>query len=124
MMDILISLFLILGSLFIMLAALGILKFPDLYLRMHASSKAVSFGSGLMLIAAVLYFKDWFVSVEAVLIITFIFITTPVASHMISRAAYLLKVPLWEKTVVDELNGKSIFKQEFSSNQQTDEKAI
>ncbi len=52
-----------------MLAALGILKFPDLYTRMHAASKAVSFGSGLMLLATVLYFDSWFVTVEAILII-------------------------------------------------------
>ncbi len=107
MITILTSFLLIAGSFFIMLAALGILKFPDLYTRMHAASKAVSFGSGLMLLATVLYFKSWFVAVEAILIILFIFLTTPVASHMISRVAYLLKIPLWEKSTIDELKLKS-----------------
>jgi multicomponent Na+:H+ antiporter subunit G len=124
MIDILIVFLLLAGSLFIMLAALGILKFPDLYIRMHAASKAVSFGSGLMLLAAVFYFKNWFVTVEAVLIITFIFITTPVSSHMISRVAYLLRIPLWEKSVVDELKGSSYSPHRSASEQTPDESDV
>lgn len=124
MITILTSFFLIAGSFFIMLAALGILKFPDLYTRMHAASKAVSFGSGLMLLATVLYFKSWFVAVEAILIIVFIFLTTPVASHMISRIAYLLKIPLWEKSTVDELKLKSWPQDQKSKSEKEEEQDI
>lgn len=124
MITILTSFFLIAGSFFIMLAALGILKFPDLYTRMHAASKAVSFGSGLMLLATVLYFKNWFVAVEAILIILFIFLTTPVASHMISRVAYLLKIPLWEKSTIDELKSKSWLQDQPSQPKNEEEKDI
>jgi len=124
MITILTSFFLIAGSFFIMLAALGILKFPDLYTRMHAASKAVSFGSGLMLLATVLYFKSWFVAVEAILIIVFIFLTTPVASHMISRIAYLLKIPLWEKSTVDELKLKSWPQDQKSKSKNEEEQDI
>lgn len=124
MITILTPFFLIAGSFFIMLAALGILKFPDLYTRMHAASKAVSFGSGLMLLATVLYFKSGFVALEAILIILFIFLTTPVASHMISRVAYLLKIPLWEKSTIDELKSKSWLQDPPSQPDNDEEKDI
>ncbi|MDZ7340976.1 MAG: monovalent cation/H(+) antiporter subunit G [candidate division KSB1 bacterium] len=100
------ALFLISGSIFMFLSALGTLRFPDLFTRMHAATKASSFGIGLMLTACMVYFSDGWAVGQSLLIIIFIFLTAPVGSHMIGRAAYLLKVPLWEKTVVDELCNK------------------
>ena len=92
------------GSIFMFLSALGTLRFPDVFTRMHAATKASSFGVGLMLAACVVYFSDGWTIIQSILIIVFIFLTAPVAAHMIGRAAYFLKVPLWEKTVVDELH--------------------
>lgn len=97
------AILLVLGSLFMLLSALGTWRFPDIFTRMHAATKASSFGIGLMLAAGVVYFNDGWTIVQSVLIIVFIFLTAPVAAHMIGRAAYLLKIPLWEKTVIDEL---------------------
>jgi len=94
---------LVAGSIFMFLSALGTLRFPDIFTRMHAATKASSFGVGLMLSACVIYFSDGWTVVQALLIIIFIFLTAPVAAHMIGRVAYLLKVPLWKNTVVDEL---------------------
>ena len=85
------------------LAAIGVLRFPDLYTRMHAAAKSASFGSVLTLIAVALFFSSWSVAVEVILIIAFIFLTAPVAAHMIGRAGYALGVPLWEKTVQNDL---------------------
>lgn len=97
---------LVLGSFFMFVAALGVLKLPDVFTRMHAATKASSFGTGLMLVAMILYFRIPFIFIESLLVIIFIFLTAPVASHMIGRAAYLLKVPLWEETVIDQLHDK------------------
>ncbi len=102
MIDVLIAIALISGSFFIFLSSLGILRFPDLFIRMHAAAKASSFGLGLMLLGTVLYFRDWFVTLEAFLIILFVFLTAPIASHAISRAAYCMHVKLWDKTLIDE----------------------
>ena len=53
-----VSVLLVVGSLFSLLAALGLLRFPDLYTRMHAASKAGTVGSGLLLLAAGLHALD------------------------------------------------------------------
>ncbi|MBN2366076.1 MAG: monovalent cation/H(+) antiporter subunit G, partial [Calditrichaeota bacterium] len=90
------------GSFFIFLSSLGLLRFPDVFTRMHAAAKASSFGLGLMLLGTAFYFQNWFVILEAFLVILFVFLTAPIASHTISRAAYFLGVRLWEKTRVDE----------------------
>jgi len=100
------AILLVLGSLFMLLSAVGTWRFPDIFTRMHAATKASSFGVGLMLAAGVVYFNDGWTIVQSVLIIVFIFLTAPVAAHMIGRVAYLLKIPLWEKTVVDELQNR------------------
>lgn len=73
---------------------------------MHAATKASSFGVALMLIAVAICFGNSWVIFEVVLVISFIYLTAPVACHMIARAAYFLNVPMWEGTVVDELRDK------------------
>ncbi|MCC6274213.1 MAG: monovalent cation/H(+) antiporter subunit G [Deltaproteobacteria bacterium] len=95
-----------LGSLLMGIAALGIFRLPDLFMRMHASSKAGALGVALQLLAVALYFDDLTVTVKAVMGILFFLLTAPVAAHMIGRAAYWVGVPLWEKSVLDELRGR------------------
>lgn len=95
-----------LGSLLMGIAALGIFRLPDLFMRMHASSKAGALGVALQLLAVALYFDDLTVTVKAVVGILFFLLTAPVAAHMIGRAAYWVGVPLWEKSVLDELRGR------------------
>ncbi len=102
MLDGLIAVLLVGGSLFMLLAAIGIVRFPDMLLRMHASAKAASFGTLLMLIGVAIFFDKPGVTWEAALVVAFIFLTTPIASHMIGRAAHLQNIPLWGKMSVDE----------------------
>jgi len=97
--------FLILGSFFMFLAGLGTLRFPDLFSRMHAATKAASFGVGLMLTGFILKYFSWYLLFESALIIIFIFITAPIASHMLGRVGYLLNVPLYKNTIADEMSG-------------------
>lgn len=89
-----------------LLAAIGIVRMPDLFTRMQASAKAASLGSGLALLAAALHFAELSVVVRALLAIAFIFLTAPISAHMISRAAYFTGVGLWERTAVDDLEGR------------------
>jgi multicomponent Na+:H+ antiporter subunit G len=93
------------GSLFVLLAAIGLLRMPDLFTRMHPSSKAATLGTVLILIGTALYFEDGAIAVRAVLICLFLFLTAPVASHIIARAGFLSGVPLAEETAIDELSG-------------------
>ena len=100
------AILLVSGALFMFVAALGVVRFPDLFSRMHAATKSASFGSVLMLCAVAVYFGEVWVIFETLLVIFFIFLTTPVGAHMIGRVAYLLGAPLWEGTVIDELQGR------------------
>src|SRR4051794_27093529 len=94
---------LVVGSLFMLLAALGVLRLPDLFTRLQAATKASTLGVGCMLLAAAIHFHDLAVTTRAVLVIAFFFLTAPVGAHMIARAAYAVGVPLWEGTIIDEL---------------------
>jgi multicomponent Na+:H+ antiporter subunit G len=94
------------GSLFVLLAAVGLLRMPDLFTRMHPSSKAATLGTVLILIGTALHFGNGAISVRAVLICLFLFLTAPVASHIIARAGFLSGVPLAEETAIDELSGR------------------
>jgi multicomponent Na+:H+ antiporter subunit G len=101
--EILSAVFLISGAFFIFVAALGMFRLPDLYTRMHAATKSISLGIGCLLIGTVIYFATLLIMLKAVAIILFIFMTMPVASHMISRVAYLRRVNIWDETWTDEM---------------------
>lgn len=94
------------GTLLLLIAGIGVLRMPDLFLRMSATSKASSLGAGCLLLAVAVSAGELGVTVRAVLGVAFLFLTTPIASHMIGRAAYLLKVPLFDGMVCDDLEGK------------------
>jgi multicomponent Na+:H+ antiporter subunit G len=102
-MEIACGIFLLLGSIFSFISALGVLRFPDFLLRMHASTKAGTMGISLILIAIVIQNPSFLVVIKTILIILFIFITAPVGAQMIARAAYFIKTPLCKETVIDEL---------------------
>ena len=74
------------GSLFVLVAALGLLRFKDLYSRMHATTKATSFGILLLVAGAGLYFSTWEVAIKAVLVVLFVYLTAPLAAHSIARS--------------------------------------
>jgi multicomponent Na+:H+ antiporter subunit G len=74
------------GAAFVLLAGVGVLRFPDLYARMHAATKASTVGIGLIgLSGAVLLDGGWS---KTLLAVAFIFVTAPSAAHFIGRAAY------------------------------------
>lgn len=97
---------LIAGGVFVCLAGLGVVRMPDVYVRMHAATKAGTLGTGLILAAVAVHFADAGVAVRAVAAIVFLLITAPVAAHMIGRAAYRTGVPLWAGSVIDEWMGR------------------
>lgn len=106
MMEIISGILLIIGSLFILMAGVGLVKMPDLYTRMSATTKASTLGVGLVLIGTAIYFGNVGVTSRAIIIIIFLLLTAPIAAHMIARAAYFDGVPLWKKTWKDDLKGK------------------
>lgn len=97
------AILLVVGAFFMLLAALGILRLPDLFMRLQAATKASTLGVSCMLLAAAMHFQDMAVTTRAVLVVAFFFLTAPVGAHMIARAAYAVGAPLWEGTITDEL---------------------
>ena len=102
-MIIVVSILMVLGALFCLIAAIGIYRMPDLYMRMHAATKAGAFGGSLLVLAAALQFGTLRTTIMAVLIIGFFYLTAPIAAQVFGLAAYRRGVPLWEKTQVDQL---------------------
>jgi multicomponent Na+:H+ antiporter subunit G len=90
------------GPAFALLAAVGVLRMPDVFTRMQASTKASTLGLGCLLIGAALQLGDFGSFIRVASIGAFIVLTTSVAAHVIARASYLAEVPLWEGTVLDE----------------------
>lgn len=106
MNELLIIILMTLGSIFVLLAAIGLVRMPDLYLRISVTTKAVTLGIGLILASAAVYFQETSVSTRILAIVFFILLTAPVAAHLLSRASYITGVPLWKNSVMDELKGK------------------
>lgn len=100
------TIFMLLGVFLILIAGIGLLRLPDLYIRMSAATKAATLGLGLILLGAVIFFGELGVASRTVATIVFVLLTAPVSAHMIGRAAYTSGVPLWEGTELDELKGR------------------
>lgn len=94
------------GIFLILVAGIGLLRLPDIYLRMSASTKAATLGLGLILLGALIFFGELGVASRTIATIVFVLLTAPVSAHMIGRAAYTNGVPLWEGTKLDELKGR------------------
>jgi multicomponent Na+:H+ antiporter subunit G len=105
MIFIIVAVMLVSGAAFMTLAGLGIFRMPDLFTRMHASTKGASLGVALLLIASAIYFQDLAVATKALITVAFIFLTAPVAAHMLGRAAYAKNVKLWDQSIMDEGRG-------------------
>lgn len=93
------------GALLCLLAAVGVLRLPDFFMRMHAATKAGVAGSGLVLLGVAALDGEPATWVKAGLAVLFLLLTTPVAGHLIGRAGYVSGQPLWGGTREDALQG-------------------
>lgn len=106
MSDVIIGILATLGTLFVLLAAVGVIRMPDTYLRISVTTKAATLGIGLILAAAAIYFNEISITSRVLAIILFILLTAPVGAHLIGRASYFIGVKLWSKSLIDDLEGK------------------
>ena len=98
--------FIVVGAAFCALAALGILRFPDVYTRLHAASNAALPGAGLILLGAGVASGDPMVMLRAAFGFVFIVLTAPVSAHLLARAAIKSGARTSEITSIDEYVGK------------------
>lgn len=93
---------LVIGATLALLAAIGVLRMPDVFTRMQSSTKASTLGLGCLLVGLVLLHPNVEFIIRACTIAAVVMLTTPVAAHVIARAAAQTDVPLWEGTLIDE----------------------
>lgn len=91
------------GSAIAVIAAIGLHRLPDVYARMHVATKPATLGIALCLSGAALRSDGASTATKLVLAVIFQLVTTPVAGHLLGRAAHAARAPLSELTVVDEL---------------------
>lgn len=93
------------GVLFTLVTMIGIIRLPDVYTRAHAASKSATFGVLSVLLGVFLHYwlKEGLFSIQLLLAIVFLFITSPIGGHLMGRAAYLSGVKKTSLTVGDEL---------------------
>lgn len=95
------------GVFFIVVSSIGLVRLPDLYTRVHAGGKSGTLGIiGILLGAGIFFLNDLRVVFKMLLLIAFLFITAPVAVHMLDRAAFLTGVTPMEGTAPNELAGR------------------
>jgi len=99
-LELLVSFLLIVGSLFVLIGAIGLYRLPDFFTRLHGPTKATTLGVGGIILASMLFFshQNGALSLHELLITLFLFVTAPVSAHMLARAAIQQKLRLTERT--------------------------
>jgi len=95
---------LLIGTLFCLVAAVGMLRLPDTLIRMHAATKAGTLGAGFILAAQAVEAGELSTTLKVIAVIVFLLLTAPVAAHLIGRAAYRRGMELYAGTWIDELD--------------------
>jgi multicomponent Na+:H+ antiporter subunit G len=98
--DIIGNLFLIIGSLFLFSAGLGVLRMPDTYNRIQTGTKATTLGTIMILVGIAFLHPAW--ALKLVILIFFVMLTNPVSSHALARASHTIGIRQTEATVVDQ----------------------
>lgn len=93
---------LLIGTIFCTLASVGLLRFPDVYTRLHAASKAGPLGAGLVLLAVAVASADLAIAIKAILGLVFLLATAPLAAHLLARAALKSGTPLSNNSSINE----------------------
>jgi multicomponent Na+:H+ antiporter subunit G len=95
------ALIILIGSVFLFLAAIGLLRMPDFYTRIQAGTKASTLGTILTFIGLAFLVPNWIG--KLLVLILFILITNPISSHVLARAAHFIGVPLANISATDKL---------------------
>ena len=102
MIEIIVCVLMLVGSAFSVVGALGLVRFPDIYTRMHAATKVGTLGSGLIMAGTALHFADPAIVLRCILVVFFLLLTAPIGAHMIGRASLRLGITPWTQKGADE----------------------
>lgn len=104
--ELIVAALIMIGALFCLIGALGVLRFQDVYVRMHAASKAGTLGAGLLLIAVAVASAELGLITRSVAGVVFLILTAPVSAHLLARASVIAGVKTCEATKVNLIEGK------------------
>lgn len=99
------SILVLVGAIFLFSAGLGILRMPDAYTRIQAGTKASTLGNMLVMAGLAFYHPGW--SLKLLMVVYFVLMTNPISSHALARAAYAIRIPMTGATVVDALRDEN-----------------
>jgi len=94
--------FIVIGLGFDIFGCIGLLRLPDVYNRLQATTKCVTLGTCSILLGTFVLKGFGATGVKAILVAIFLFLTSPVAAHALARGAHKSGVKLWPKSVVDK----------------------
>ena len=112
MTDIIGYILITIGIFFNISGCIGLVRLPDVYNRLQASTKCVTLGTILLLSGVAVACGSPPMAVKAIICAVFILLTSPTAAHAIAKGAYAAGVKLWEQSVVDKYGEKGEEKQE------------
>ncbi len=112
MIEIIVSALLLTGAGFCLIAAIGVVRFPDLYVRMHAATKAGTLGAGLAFLAIAVGSGELGTVIRAMAAVLFLLLTAPIAAHLLARAANAAGVKMWDHSGPDDLKDRYDFARE------------
>ncbi|MCW5982518.1 MAG: monovalent cation/H(+) antiporter subunit G [Bryobacteraceae bacterium] len=95
--------FMVAGAAFMLLAAVGVVRMPDVFMRLQATTKALTFGVGGFMIGVALHLWDLGAVLRLLITVGFIFLTVPIAAHVIARAAYRVGAEFWSGSLLEDL---------------------
>lgn len=99
-LELLLAALIVFGAALVLIGSIGLIKLPDFYTRLHAPTKATTLGMGSLLIASLIFtsYVDGALTVQQLLITLFLFITAPIAAHMLAKTALHLEIKALERT--------------------------
>lgn len=104
--ELIIAALIIIGAAFSLIGALGVLRFQDVYVRMHAASKAGTLGAGLLLLGVAVASAELGLITRSIAGVLFLILTTPVSAHLLARASVIAGVKTCDTTVINLIQGK------------------
>lgn len=102
MIDIIGIIFISIGLFFDVFGCLGLIRLPDVYNRLQASTKCVTFGTCSIMFGTFLMQGFNATGIKSLLCIVFLVLTAPVSAHALARGAHIAGVKLWKKSVCDK----------------------
>ncbi len=98
LLDIATGVLLVVGTVFFVAGSIGVLRFPDVYTRLHALTKADNLGLGFIVVALALQAESALVAAKLILIWALVLVAGATASHVVSRAARRSGIDLWRRS--------------------------